>query len=78
MQDQDQDNDGSIQQAQQRKRPILVDKKPHNRPRYDPDDDPDVQLIQPLDPALNWSAIMSNTTLISLAALTENYHAYIR
>ena len=44
MQDQNkyQDNEGGVQQRQEHERPILVDKNPRNRPRYDADDDPDV------------------------------------
>ena len=79
MENQNQDNDGVMQQGQEHERPILVDENPRNRPRYDLDDDNDanVMLLQPLDPALNRSNMMTNTSPISLAAMMEEYHAYI-
>ena len=77
-QDQNQDNDGVIQHGQEHKRPLLVDENPRNRLRYDLDSDynADVMLLQPLDPALNRSNMMTNTSPISLAAMMEEYHAY--
>ena len=79
MRNQNQVNDGVMQQGKEYERPTLVDEIPRNRPRYDldSDDNADVMLLQPLDPALNRSTMMTNTSPISLAALMEEDHTSI-
>ena len=77
MQDQDQDNDGGVQQRQERESPILADENPRNRPRYNLDDDHDVRIITPLNPALNWSTMTANANPIGLATLMGKDHASI-